>query len=123
MVSFGWTFKKNWKAMALWFIGHKLSRTSIFLTTCLSEALFSERFALPNSNIPHLVIADTDTLHKKGLEKLKKQCRKNEIPIIYICSEVNDKIIKEREKNAIGIFKKPFNSDNIIELIDEYFKR
>lgn len=82
----------------------------------------NREISITDSNIPHLVICDTDTPRRKELEKLKNQCRKNEIPIIYLCSEVNDKIIKEREKNVIGIFKKPFNSDTIIELINEYFK-
>lgn len=75
------------------------------------------------NNLPHLVIVDTDIPHKKELEKLKKQCRKKKLPIIYLTSEMDDKIINERNKNAIGIFKKPFNSDTIIELINEYFKR
>lgn len=79
-------------------------------------------FALTNRNIPNLVIADTDTSNTKELEKLKKQCKKKKLPIIYITSEIDNKIINEREKNAIGIFKKPFNTDTIIELITEYFK-
>lgn len=78
--------------------------------------------ALPNKNMPNLVIADTDTSNTKELEKLKKQCKRKKLPIIYITSEIDDKIINEREKNAIGIFKKPFNTDTIIELITEYFK-
>lgn len=76
----------------------------------------------PQKNMPHLVIADTDTTHKKELEQLKKQCRKKKLPIIYITSEIDDKIIKERKKNTIGIFKKPFNCDTITELINEHFK-
>ncbi len=79
--------------------------------------------SLPNNNMPHLVICDTDTPQKKELEKIKKQCRKKKLPIIYLTSEIDEKIIGEREKNAIGIFKKPFNSDTIIELINEYFKK
>lgn len=78
--------------------------------------------ALPNKNMPNLVIADTDTPNTKELEKLKKQCRKKKLPIIYITSEIDEKIINERKKNAIGIFKKPFNTDTIIELINDYFK-
>ncbi|MBA3972248.1 MAG: hypothetical protein H0X46_08915 [Bacteroidetes bacterium] len=78
--------------------------------------------ALPNKNMPNLVIVDTDTSNTKELEKLKKQCKKKKLPIIYITSEIDDKIISEREKNAIGIFKKPLNTDTIIELITEYFK-
>ena len=78
--------------------------------------------ALPNKNMPNLVIADIDTSNTKELEKLKKQCKRKKLPIIYITSEIDDKIINEREKNAIGIFKKPFNTDTIIELITEYFK-
>lgn len=75
------------------------------------------------TNMPNLVIADTDTSFIKELEKLKKQCRKKKLPIIYITSEIDDKIINERNKNAIGIFKKPFNTDTIIELITEHFKK
>lgn len=78
--------------------------------------------SLTNNNLPHLIIVDNDTPHKKELEKLKKQCRKKKLPIIYLTSEMDDKIINERNKNAIGILKKPFNSDTIIELINEYFK-
>lgn len=78
-------------------------------------------FALPNENVPHLVICDTDTSQKKELEEFKKQCRKKKLPIIYITSEIDNKIINERKNNAIGIFKKPFNSDTIIELINEHF--
>ena len=79
-------------------------------------------FALSNRNMPHLVIADTDTSNTKELEKLKKQCKRKKLPVIYIASEIDDKIINEREKNTIGIFKKPFNTDTIIELITEHFK-
>ncbi len=82
----------------------------------------SRSFSIIGSDIPHLVIADTDTPQKEEFEKLKNYCRKNEIPIIYICMEVNDKIIKEREKNVIGIFKKPLNSHTILELVIEHFK-
>jgi len=78
--------------------------------------------SIMESNLPCLVICDTDTPQKNELEKLKNNCRKNEIPIIYICSEVNDKMIKEREKNVIGIFKKPFNSNTISELVNEHLK-
>ncbi|NUM50887.1 MAG: hypothetical protein HUU48_07195 [Flavobacteriales bacterium] len=74
------------------------------------------------TNLPNLVIADTDTSFIKELEKLKKQCRKKKLPIIYITSKIDEKIINERQKNAIGIFKKPVNSDTIIELINDYFK-
>lgn len=83
---------------------------------------FLRALSLPNNNLPHLVIVDTDTTHKKELEKLKKRCRKKKLPIIYLTSEMDDKIINERNKNAIGIFKKPFHTDTIIELINEYFK-
>lgn len=82
----------------------------------------SREISITDGNVPHLVICDTDTPQKKELEKLKNNCRKNEIPIIYICLEVNDKIIKEQEKNVIGIFKKPFDSYTIGELINEHFK-
>ena len=78
--------------------------------------------SVTNNDMPHLVIADIDTPHKNELEKLKNHCRKNQIPIIYICLEVNDKMIKEREKNVIGIFKKPFNSNTISELVNEHLK-
>lgn len=86
------------------------------------NAVLRAVFALTNRNMPNLVIADTDTSNTKELEKLKKHCKKKKLPIIYITSEIDDKIINEREKNAIGIFKKPFNTDTIIELIAEYFK-
>ena len=86
------------------------------------NAVLSMVFALSKRNMPHLVIADTDTSNTKELEKLKKQCKRKKLPIIYITSEIDDKIINEREKNAIGIFKKPFNTDTIIELITDYFK-
>lgn len=82
----------------------------------------SREISITNNNIPHLVICDTDTPQKKELEKLKNYCKKNEIPIIYFCLEVDDKMIKEREKNVIGIFKKPFNTNTITELINEHFK-
>lgn len=37
-------------------------------------------FALPNENVPHLVICDTDTSQKKELEKFKKTMQKKETP-------------------------------------------
>ncbi len=78
--------------------------------------------AIPNKNLPDLVIVDTDTSNTKDLKKIKKHCKKNKLPIIYITSEINDTIINEREKNAIGIFKKPIHAKTIVELITEYFK-
>lgn len=82
----------------------------------------NREISITDGNVPHLVICDTDTPQKKELEKLKNNCRKNDIPIIYICLEVDDKIMKEREKNVIGIFKKPFDSDTISALVNEHFK-
>lgn len=86
------------------------------------DCTVNREISLTDSNLPHLVICDTDTPQKKELEKLKNNCRNKEIPIIYLCLDVKDKIIKEREKNVIGIFKKPCNIDTISELINEYFK-
>ncbi|MDO9186183.1 MAG: hypothetical protein Q7W13_09240 [Bacteroidia bacterium] len=82
----------------------------------------NREISITDGNVPHLVICDTDTPQKKELEKLKNNYRKNDISIIYICLEVDDKIMKEREKNVIGIFKKPFDSDTISALVNEHFK-
>lgn len=84
--------------------------------------MVNREVSMTENNVPHLVICDTDTPQKKELEKLKNNCRKNQIQIIYFCLEADDKIIKEREKNVIGIFKKTFDSDTIAELINEHFK-
>ena len=48
--------------------------------------------SLVKNSIKHLVIVDT--LYKKNeLEELKKQCKKNGLPIIYITSEIDNKVI------------------------------
>lgn len=78
--------------------------------------------SISNSTIPHLMIIDSENLPTADFEKLKKQCRKKKIPVIYITEEIDDKIINEREKNVLGIFVKPFKSDTLVELINEYFK-
>ncbi len=70
---------------------------------------------------PDLIIADSDIQQQNGFERIKKYFGKHQLPVICI-GTVTKEALKECEGiNIIGAFSKPFDSKDILELVDKHF--
>lgn len=73
---------------------------------------------------PDLIIASTDIKkNKEDFEKLKKLFIEYNLPIIYISTNLTNRIMKEPELKIIGTFSKPFNTMDIIKFVNKYFEK
>ena len=70
---------------------------------------------------PDLIIADSAIQQQNSFERIKKYFSKHQLPVICI-GTVTEEALKECEGiNIIGTFSKPFDSKDILALVDKHF--
>lgn len=72
-------------------------------------------------NAPDLIISDASIQQQAEFQVVKNHFLQKQIPIICIGTETDEQATKDCEGiNIIGVFSKPFETSNVIELIDKY---
>jgi two-component system chemotaxis response regulator CheY len=84
-----------------------------------------EAYKFLETNKPNLVLLDLLMPGKSGLDALKKIKQNFPDLDILILTAVNQQIITERARNlgASGILFKPFDSDELLEIISKVLKK
>jgi len=72
---------------------------------------------------PDLIIADTTIKEDQdGFNKVLSLWKEWNLPVIYISTKTQADIVKESGIKIIGMFSKPFDADNLLFLVDLFFK-
>ncbi|MDX1639132.1 MAG: response regulator [Balneolaceae bacterium] len=73
---------------------------------------------------PHLIISDINMPEMNGfelLEEIRKIPSADQVPVIYVSSEVSDWIMREiRKEEIIEFIKKPLDEEYILESVDRH---
>lgn len=77
---------------------------------------------LEQQKILDLIIADTSIQQQPDFKAIKDFLVKSQLPVVCIGTSIDEQTTKDCQSiNIIGTFSKPFNTDKIIKLIDQYF--
>ncbi|MES2593547.1 MAG: hypothetical protein V4608_16810 [Bacteroidota bacterium] len=77
-----------------------------------------------DAEFPDMIISTTGIQNQEGFQELKGLFIKTQLPIICVGSKLDDVTLEEcKGVNIIGKFVKPYDSEDIINLIVDYFNK
>lgn len=77
---------------------------------------------LAGQNAPDLIVSDIGIQQQDDFKEVKTIFMQRQLPIICIGTSTNEQATKDcKGINIIGTFSKPFDSKEILELVDQYF--
>lgn len=98
----------------------KKLENSGYLTTNISSFV-NNGFSMKN-NFPDLVVAFSDLRQMPGFDTVRAELIENKTPIICIGTLSNDETqVVCKELNIIGMYRKPFDSRDLIDFTKKYF--
>lgn len=70
---------------------------------------------------PDLIIANASIQRQDNFSRIKKYFGRQQLPIIFISGQLSDNLTADKKLNIIGTFSKPFDSKEIVALVDNHF--
>ncbi len=76
------------------------------------------------TRLPDLIISNAAIQNQSDFVGLKSLCVETQLPVICVGSDMDEKVVRECVGvNILGKFTKPFDSIEIINLIEGYFNK